>query len=217
MKKSLIATAGVAAFGFAALPVLGVFAGTSSVTDEIEVTIPDSCTLLSETTDTASGATETSNKYTATMANGEVRSDIGGTDADTGTAGANVLSIACNTTDASKNTWKLTAIGGEDGTLTSGGDTTMTPSVAGNTPIATGTATSGDDSQWAMKVTGNGVTIQNSFNAWHVVPAAPTEVASGSGSVTDAFTMTYQVYISPTQESDTYTGHVTYTLTNPNS
>lgn len=212
MKKSLIA-AGATSIALAAMPIIGVFAGTSSVTDEIEVTIPDSCTLLSETTDTESGATVTQNKYTATMSNGEVKSDIGGTDATSGTDGANVLSVSCNTTDATKNTWKLTVVGGNGTTA----DTTMQPSVSGNTPIATGTATSGDASQWAMKVIGNGVTIKNSFNNWHAIPGAATEVASGSGTVTDGFTMSYQVYISQTQESDTYTGHVTYTLTNPSS
>ena len=212
MKKQIIAAGAVSAI-VAAMPIIGVFAGTSSVMDEIEVTIPDSCTLLSETTDTENGETQTTNKYTATMANGEVKSDIGGIDATTGTDDANVLSINCNTTDTAKNSWKLTVVGG-DGTTA---NTTMTPSGSGNTAIATGTATSGDDSQWAMKITGNGVTIQNNFSAWHVVPGTATEVASGSGTVTNAFTMSYQVYISPTQESDTYTGSVTYTLTNPNN
>ena len=50
MKKRLIAGAGVAALGFAALPVLGVFAATSTVTDVVEVTIDSACTLISSTT-----------------------------------------------------------------------------------------------------------------------------------------------------------------------
>ena len=212
MKKSIIA-AGAASLALAAMPIVGVFAGTSSVTDEIEVTIPDACTLLSETTETESGATVTSNKYTATMANGEVKSDIGGKDANTDTEDANVLSVSCNTSDSTKNSWKLTVVGGNGTTA----DTTMKPSVSTNSAIATGTATSGANSQWAMKITGNGVTLKNNFGSWHEIPGTATEIASGSGSVTDAFTMTYQVYISPTQASDTYTGKVTYTLTNPNS
>lgn len=212
MKKSIIAAGAVSAV-VAAMPIIGVFAGTSSVTDQIEVTVPDSCTLLSDTTDVEGGATTTVNTYTATMANGEVRSDIGGVDEETGIDDANVLTVSCNTTDPTKNTWKLTAVGGDGIDI----DTNMNPSVDTNTPIATGTATEGDDSQWAMKVVGNGVTIQNNFNNWHVVPGVATEVANSSGTITDAFTMTYQVYISPTQESDTYTGYVTYTLTNPNN
>lgn len=213
MKKSLIAGAGVAALGFAAMPVLGVFAVTSSVTDQITVTIPSSCAIVSSTTGGAVGdGTTTTNTYTAQMQNKQLKSDIGATGA--GTSGSNVLSVACNDSSAS-STWKLTAVGG-DGTTAS----TVMKAAGSGTDIVTGTATSGAISNWAMKVTGaTGVTIQNGFDAaaFKAVPGSATVVAEGTGSVSNAFTMTYQVWISETQEADSYTGKVTYTLTSPNA
>ena len=210
MKKTLIAGAGVAAFGFAAMPILGVFAATSSVTDVFTVTLDEGCTLLSSTTDVENAATTTTNTYTATMSNGQLKSDIG--DTGSATAGSNVLSINCNTTDASKNTWQLTAVGAGAGATV---DVMKPATTAASNAIATGTATEGSTSNWAVKVTGTGVDIQNGFSSFRAVPTTATEVAAGSGTKTGAFKMVYQVYISPTQAADTYTGKVTYTLTNP--
>ena len=209
MKK--IAIAGVSAV-IAALPVVGAFAGTSSVTDVVQVTLDEGCTLLSSTTDVENAATQTTNTYKVTMANGQLLSDIGSGKAEgASAAGSNVLSVSCNTTDTTKNTWQLTAIGAGTGATVD----VMAPAGSG-TAIASGTATEGATSNWAMQITGaSGVSIENGFNVFRAVPTAATEVASGSGSVANAFTMLYQVYISPTQAADTYTGKVTYTLTNP--
>lgn len=209
MKKTTIAM-GAASLVFAAMPVVGAFAAGSSVTDVVQVTLSEGCTLLSSTTDVENAATSVTNTYTATMSNGQLKSDIGSTGATT--AGSNVLSINCNTTDTTKNSWQLTAIGAGEGTTV---DVMKPAATAASNAIASGTATEGNTSNWAMKVTGNGVTIQNGFDSFHAVPTTATEVATGSGTKTSAFTMLYQVYISPTQAADTYTGKVTYTLTNP--
>lgn len=213
MKKKIFAV-GAASAVVAAMPILGVFAANSSVTDIVTITIDDGCTLKSSTTDTSGGTTpiSTTNTYTATMVNGQLKSDIGATGA--ASAGSNVLSVSCNTDDASKNTWQLTAVGAGGGATVDLMHTDGT-----GTDIASGTATSGATSNWAMKVTGNGVTIQNGFDAatFKAVPVAATEVATGSGTKTNAFTMTYQVYVSPTQAAGEYTGKVLYTLTNPYS
>lgn len=206
MKKKLI-VAGVASAAVAVLPVTGVFA--SSVTDEIKVNIPASCALVSSTTSGEIGSgTTTTNTYTATMQNGQVKSDIGNTGA--ASAGSNKLSVSCNATTSSATGWSLSAVGG-DGTTVS---TVMTPSPATNTPIATGVATSGANSAWAVKITGaTGINIQNGFDAFRTIPGTATVVATGSGTVENAFTMLYQVYVGTAQQAGTYTGKVTYTLT----
>ena len=211
MRKSIIAGAGVAALGFAAMPILGAFAMTSSVTDEITVTIPSSCAIVSSTSSGAIGdGSTTTNTYTAQMQNRQLKSDIGAT--GSASAGSNKLSVTCNDSSAT-STWKLTAVGG-NGTTAS----TVLKAAGSGTDMVTGTATSGDTSNWAMKITpATGVTIQNGYDSFKAVPGTPAVIAEGTGSVSDAFTMTYQVWVSATQEADSYTGRVTYTLTSPNA
>ncbi len=186
MKKIAIAGTSVA---LAALPMAGVFAATgTTVTDTVQVTINSSCLITT---------TNAANTYSATMTNGQLKSDFGSTS----------MSIACN--DAGG--WHVTAVGtGADATV----KTAMNATGSG-TDIATGTATSGATSNWAMKVTGTGATGFTSFAA---VPSSATDVATQSGAVSGAtLTTTYQVFISATQQADTYTGQVTYTLAHPAS
>ena len=72
---------------FAAFPVVGVFAASgTTVTDTVQVTIEDSCTITT---------TNASNTYSATMTNNQLKSDLGSTS----------MTITCN--DASG--WHLTA------------------------------------------------------------------------------------------------------------
>ena len=187
MKKSLIAGAGATAFAFAALPFAGVFAATGTVvTDTVEVTIVSACTITS---------TNASNTYSATMTNGQLKSDFGSTE----------MTINCN--DAAG--WHVTAVGsGADNT-----DKTAMNATASGTDIASGTATYGETSNWAMKVTGTGAT---GFTTFAAVPSSATNVATQSGAVSGGtLTTTYQVFISATQQADTYTGQVTYTLAHP--
>ncbi len=186
MKKIAITGISVA---LAAVPVAGVFAATgTTVTDTIEVTINSACTITT---------TNAANTYSATMTNGQLKSDLGSTQ----------MTIACN--DAAG--WHVTAVGsGSDAS----NKTAMNASGSG-TDIATGIATSGGTSNWAMKVTGTGATGFTSFAA---VPSSATDVATGSGAAADAtLTTTYQVFISATQPAATYTGQVTYTLAHPAS
>ena len=221
MKKSLIAGAGAAAFAFAALPFAGVFAATSTVTDEIVVNIPQSCAITTSNTDSTEGIGDgaaTENQYSASMQNGQLKSDIGGTDSETGKTNANVISVACNTpTGGTAPTWRLTAQGGDFSGAEGAFVASTVMDAAGNgTDIATGTGTTGETSNWAMKVTGGtGVTIQNGYDDFSAVPGTVATIAEGQGSVSAAFTTLYQVYIGTSQEADTYTGHVTYTLTSP--
>ena len=203
MKKLKIAGVGVAALGFAAMPILGVFAATSTLTDTVTVTLADACALTSSQTSGAVGdGTHTDNTYTLNLQNGQ-SGTVGSS--TTGQAGG-VVNVVCNNNNS---TWTLTAVGG-DGTTA---NTNMVASgIGGN--IATGLATSGDASSWAMKVTG--ATAASGYNAFKEVPGTAVTLATGTGSSPAAFSMEYQVYIGDTQPSDTYTGKVTYTLTSVN-
>ena len=186
MKKTIIAV-GVPVFLATVAPGIGAFAATgTTVTDTVQVTINSSCQITT---------TNLANSYSATMTNGQLKSDIGSTS----------MSVACN--DAAG--WHVTAVGsGAD----SSAKTAMNATGSG-TDIATGTATSGATSNWAMKVTGTGA---SGFTSFAKVPSSATNVATGGGSVSGVvLTTTYQVWISATQQADTYTGQVTYTLSHP--
>lgn len=185
MKKLAIAGASIA---LAAMPVVGVLAADGNLTtiDTVQVTIDSACSL------TASG---NSNAFSANMNNGQLKSDFGNT----------TMSIVCNDVGG----WKVTAIGNSNDIS---GTTTMVPTGDG-TAIATGTATEGATSNWAMKVTGTGAT---GFTDFAAVPGTAAIVATqNAATATASLTTTYQVYISPTQQADTYTGKVLYTLVHP--
>ena len=176
-----------ASAALAAMPAVGVFAATGTeVTDTVQVTIDSSCLITS---------TNLSNTYSDTMTNGQLKSDFGST----------TMSISCN--DAAG--WHVTAVGsGADAT-----DKTAMNATGTGTDIATGTATSGATSNWAMKVTGG---TASGFTNFTAVPGNATNVASSSVSTSQSeIVTTYQVFISATQQADTYTGQVTYTLSHP--
>ncbi len=97
--------------------------------------------------------------------------------------------------------------------------------------ITTGTATSGNDSKWAMKLiketddtksyNPTALTIENGYDNYNVIPNTYTKVANYT-STTDqtlgsVLSTTYAAYISPTQVADTYTGKVKYTLVHPHT
>ena len=186
MKKLIIASAAVA---LAAMPALGAFA---DVTDTITITINGSCSIGGTTATTGAGVS-----LSETMTNGSTKV----WDAD-GTAGGKLV-VSCN--DASG--WNVKAVGASTGS----DHTVMVPNNAGSTPIATGAATSGATSNWAFKVSGTGAVA--AYTSFAAVPSTATKVATSSdpGSAIQINTG-YQVYVSATQEADTYTGRVTYTV-----
>ena len=183
--KKVLLMPGIVA-AVALLPVAGVFAATgTTVTDTVEVTINSACSIT---------VTNTANTYSVSMTNSQLRSDIGGT----------AMSISCN--DAGG--WKVTAVG--DGAAT---NKTQMKATGSGTNIATGTATSGATSNWAFKVTG---TKASGYTTFKAVPSSATLVATNAGSSSsESITATYQVWISATQQADTYTGKVKYTLVHP--
>ena len=176
--------------------------------DDVSITVPVSCSME------GTGM----NSHNANIVNGTYQADIGST----------TLKAFCN----DNNGFAIYAIGFTDDEY---GKTVLTSSTLGTSAdIATGTATSGSTSNWAMKLTAPSnptptypITITSdtsgSFSSYHAVPSEYTKVAtrtSGTdiGTVAEgsSLTTTYAAYISKTQPADTYTGQVKYTLVHPN-
>ena len=174
----------------------GANATTSSV-DSVSIEVPVACTMTS-TVNTA---------HTATANVGTYQENIGET----------TFNVICN--DA--NGFAVYAIGYSDDTY---GNTTMKPStLAVSNAIATGTATSGNTSNWAMKLTAvsgdYAPTLETGFNAYHAVPAEYTKVVSYSSNTDSSsgssFKSTYAAFVASAQPADTYTGKVKYTVVHP--
>ena len=201
----------------------------NDVVDEINITVPISCTL------SGTGM----NSHNANITNGTYQADIGTT----------TLHAFCNDSEG----FAIYAAGYTGDTI---GETNSNKLVGAstNTPIETGLATSAgnpDVSNWAMKLaitqdsgdtTGtNAFTIDSApnvalpseaesgaieapFSSYHVVPNEYVKVAH-KNSMTDMttttggvkLTTTYAAYISKTQPADIYSGQVVYTLLHPAS
>ena len=175
----------------------------TDVVDEINITVPVSCSL--------EGTGMTS--HNANIVNGTYQADIGST----------TLKAFCNDEEG----FAIYAIGYTDDEY---GKTVLTNSTLGSTyGIATGTATSGNTSNWAMKLATNSsatypITIDNSFDNYHAVPSPYAKVAhrdSGTDIGTNAtgaeLTSTYAAFMSQTQPAGTYSGKVKYTLVHPST
>ena len=194
----------------------------TSVVDEINITVPVSCTI------SGTGM----NTHNANINNGTYTADIGST----------VLHAFCNDSEGFA-IYAAGYTGDEVGGTNS--NKLVGTSASGNSVIDTGLATSAgnpDVSNWAMKLaitqdsgdtTGtNAYTIDSapntsggsnvSFTQYHVVPNEYTKVAHKNSSTNMdtttggvKLTTTYAAYISKTQPADTYSGQVIYTLVHP--
>ena len=174
----------------------GVYAESDAI-DTVTVTVPVSCS-ITNTVDTT---------HTATVEVGTYTEDIGET----------IFKVLCN----DSNGFAVYAIGYSDDTY---GNTVMKPSTLADTnAIATGTATSGSTSNWAMKLTAVSgdytPALATGFNDYHAVPAEYTKVASLDSStdatVGSSFKSTYAAFVSQAQPADTYVGKVKYTVVHP--
>ena len=168
------------------------------------VTVGEACSM------TGSGM----NSHSAEIPNGTYQDEIGTT----------TIKITCNDSAG----FSVYAVGYTGDTI---GETNSTKLVGRNTNslISTSTATSGDNSAWAMKLGTNGsatypVSLQNGFGSYSAVPASYTKVATrtagtdvGTGATGSTITTTYASFISRTQPADTYDGKVKYTLVHPNN
>ncbi len=209
MKKTLIAGAGVAALGMAALPFAGVFAadGTLTQTDTVKVTVDSSCSLATSGTIPEGGDSPI---YTATITNGSFNNNIAGS----------TFTVTCNDTAG----WMIDAIGA--GTATNDVTKMDASTDVDSDDIATADGDpSGAASTWAFKVAdknteteGEHVTIDGGYGSFKAVPSAQTTVAHGTSTKGVAgIKATYGVGISNTQSAGTYTGRVKYTLVHPYS
>lgn len=203
-------------FTFALMPILllsvmalslsGASADNSSL-DNIMVSIPSSCTL------------------SATVNAEHSLSTLGGTYADD--IGSTTLKTLCN--DA--NGFAIYAIGSS---RSNEGNTVLASSLGEKYDIVTGTATSGNTSNWAMKLTTDSeatypITLEPNFatGSYVSVPGTWTKVASrtsGTDTATEAevatgasLNTTYSVYVTPAQPAGTYIGQVKYVLLHPNT
>ena len=172
----------------------------TDIVDDVSIEVPAACALTS-TLDT---------NHTAEVNNGVYEPNIGKT----------TLKVTCNDSGG----FSIYAIGftgdtytGEDHTKLIGADT--------GSKISTKVYASSDTtSNWSMKLTpvsGSTISIENSFDNYHVVPDTFTKVAtinSGTTPTTGASVeTTYSAYMSGTQPADTYTGKVKYTMVHPST
>ena len=176
-----------------------------SVVDRVILDIPDSCTM--------SANIETGEEHEANLMTSTYTEDIGTT----------TFTTFCNDLQG----YAIYAVGHSDDTY---GNTQMISDDANVSNIVTGTSTSGDVSNWAMKLASVSGTYaptihsdtSGSYSAYHIVPNAYTKVASfpsvtsyATGSQGSQMESTYAVYISPSQGAATYIGKVRYTLVHP--
>ena len=182
------------------------------------VTVPEACTMTS-TNNTPHTATLSPNTY----------SGASGSDYENG-IGKTTLSVVCN----DYNGFSIYAIGFTGNSYDSANHTKLVGSNTGNT-ISTAVYTNNTTpSNWSMKVTKvtdssvsynpTNMSIQNSFDSWHIIPDTYTKVAqykASTGSSTTDTTLgakvetTYAAFIAENQSADTYIGQVKYTMVHP--
>ena len=188
----VVAISGIALFG-------GAGGYATGVIDEINITIPSSCSL----------ANTVGSAHTATIENGVYQENIGET----------TFKVFCNDSEG----FSVYSVGYTNDEF---GNNTLKPAVVDNSnAVATGTATSGSTSNWAMKLSAvSGTyapTLETGFNDYHVIPDDYTKVASYSSNTDtttgSSFKSTYSAFISQTQLADSYTGKVKYTVVHPSS
>ncbi len=150
-------------------------------------------------------------QHNATITNGINSTDIGKT----------TLNVTCN----DQGGYAVYAIGYTNDEY---GNTSLQSNISDDYNISTGTSTSGNTSNWSMKLSTvpgtTTATIENGYSNYHTVPDDYTKVAS-LNTITDPSTpntgssisTTYQAYISPTQPAGTYSGKVKYTLVHPST
>ena len=151
-------------------------------------------------------------QHAATMINGQYLADIGLT----------TIQTFCNDPSG----YVIYAIGytGGDAGITGNYNTVLRSDTLGSTyDIVTGIATSGDTSNWAMKIGSvDGAykpDILNGYDSYSLVPINYTKVAdfnsNTDATIGSSLAATYAAYINPTQPAGTYEGQVKYVLLHP--
>ena len=175
----------------------------NSANDNLSLSIPVSCSL--------SATVSPGEEHAISMVAGTYEDEIGKT----------IIDTTCN----DPNGYVVYAIGN---TGNSEGSNVLYPSTISETySIPTGTNTSGDASQWAMKLTAinSGVytpTIDNGYTSYSLVPSSWVKVAHKDPGTTDvtknsAFITTYAIYLEGSQPAGTYNGQVKYVMLHPST
>lgn len=227
MKKTIIVS-GAASLALAAMPVVGAFAAaetSNTMTDNINVTVPASCSIVNTHTDPTAAKSNVTNNYSETINNGQHKEISSAATPATGQDSN--IGVTCNTTDSSKAGWKITAVGASTNDTTTKNrlidENNAANYIASGATQGANHPTSGATSDWAFKVnitTGENVGTASGFtnNAWTQVPTSEIDVATGTGTAAPGtLKMSYGVYVSGTQPAGTYKGAVKYTLYNPAS
>ena len=176
---------------------------TNSANDNLSLSIPISCSL--------SATVATGEEHTISMVAGTYEDEIGKT--------------TINTTCNDPNGYVVYAIGNA---RNNEGSNVISPNNISDTySIPTGTNTSGNTSQWAMKLTAinSGAytpTIDNGYTSYSLVPNSWVKVAHKDPGTTDvtknsAFTTTYAIYLEGSQPAGTYNGQVKYVMLHPST
>ena len=192
MKKLAIVGASAA---LAALPVLGVFAADTSVTDTIKITVNDACTITeSSTTD---GLDNKDTTYADTVANG-AETTFSGTH-----SGNHQLHVSCNAASG----WKLTVTPNDlTGYTDSGKGTTNGDTIS----YTSSYAASGTAGLWTAIITApSGITVTQASTAGSgniVISEQNAQAANVE------ITSTYKAYVGTQTSAGYYEGDITYLL-----
>ena len=178
-------------------------ATTNLASDSFTLSIPISCTLIA--------SIKAGEEHSISMVSGQYKADIGKTTMDT----------TCN----DPNGFVVYAIGSSNNE--EGNNKLKALTLSDMYDIVSGTAESGNTSNWAMKLTSipNGdftPAIDNDFTQYSIVPNTWTKVAHKNPGTTDitkktSFTTTYAVYLESTQPAGTYRGQVKYVMFHPST
>ena len=192
MKKPIFA------FGAMSVVVVAAVAGISnanadvgsSATDNIAITIEPGCTFIAEPDDTT--------QRSVTLGQGSVVKDIDGV----------TFNITCNGRDFD-GTWSITAQGKNDAKMSDG---------AGHEFASTEGELDGESSNWAMKMNVTGAAqVTEGYLDYTKVPTEEAIVAKNTGdkaSNNATIQAQYGVSAQADQTGGSYTGQVTYTLSN---
>ena len=194
MKKLAIAGASVA---LAAMPVLGAFAADTSVTDTIQITVNDACTITEGST--TDGLDNKDTTYADTVANG-AETTFSGTH-----SGNHTFHVSCNAASG----WSFSATPSNlAGYTDSGKGTSNNDSinfVASGSYVSTGAA--GD---WTATITApSGITVTQPSTAGSA-NAVISETSNQAANV--EITSTYKAYVGTQTSAGYYEGTIAYTL-----
>ena len=220
MKKIAIAGASVA---LAAMPILGVFATTeNTVTDTLRITVENACAITATMNSTTgwTNQTDSSDKTTDDLQNYNFQYAANITNGANAEIVGTTMKVTCN----DHGGWYINAAGKNSSTVldAQGTGTDIATAAESGTNYSTGAT-----SAWGFKMSTTQTsgdfapTIVDSYGVGYVaVPSSATKVVTGpttDQTTGSTVTSNYKVYISPTQEADTYVGGVTYTLIHPNA